>query len=133
MSLNKIFIFTLLTISFNLSYANNTTKYKAYECISYIHFDWGDYKGDKTKIFNKTGEYDIQYNMLLFVSSYNIKLSGDRFIKDDSGMYLLYDDNCEKKTQMSEKIMQYYKKNIKNWPKYFVTNAIIAPNVNYFN
>ena len=122
---NKTIIVILLIVISTISYANK--EYKAYECISYVHFDWGEYKGDRFDILNDFGLYRVMHNVKLFVDKNNIKYLGGRQMKNGSGVYLRFANNCKNKTQMSEQIMKQYAKNIKNFPKYFVTEALIMP------
>ncbi|VVM19950.1 hypothetical protein BSPWISOXPB_8762 [uncultured Gammaproteobacteria bacterium] len=42
-------------------------------------------------------------------------------------MYLLYAENCENKTEASEYFMSFFKKRIKGFPRYIVTEAVIHP------
>ena len=123
---NKIIITLILVVVSTNSYAN--TKYEPHECITYVHFDWGDYKGDRFDVLNDLVLYKVMYNIKNFVEKNSIKYLGQRPIrKYGSGAYLQFGDNCKNKTEMSKQIMQQYAKNIPNFPKYFVTEALIMP------
>ncbi|VVH63340.1 hypothetical protein [bacterium endosymbiont of Bathymodiolus sp. 5 South] len=128
-----IFIFQnkfilVITLFFMSSYSLAKERlYEPYECITYVVLDWeNETEGyDVFDYLNEIGEYEGILLPLLVKKGYIP--AGNSIDRSGKGMYLLYAENCENKTEASEYFMSFFKKRIKGFPRYIVTEAVIHP------